>query len=173
MLTASKGTISYGEEEGPEVLFLLKSGKVKLERVSPAGQKLTLAIVERVSFFGEMSLLGQSLVGTQAVAIEDAVICAMGHDLQSLMLENPEGALRLIDVLARRLRYARDGLEEMVFNDVTGRIAALLIRQSDDETAVVEGGPGCDGRMSAREFHCGSRRVRQNVRCRNRTQTAS
>ena len=56
MLTASKGTISYGEEEGPEVLFLLKSGRVKLERVSPAGQKLTLAIVERVSFFGEMSL---------------------------------------------------------------------------------------------------------------------
>jgi CRP/FNR family transcriptional regulator len=82
MLTASKGTISYGEEEGPEVLFLLRSGKVKLERVSPAGQKLTLAIVERVSFFGEMSLLGQSLVGTQAVAIEDAVICAMScHDL--------------------------------------------------------------------------------------------
>ncbi len=173
MLTASKGTISYGEEEGPEVLFLLKSGKVKLERVSPAGQKLTLAIVERVSFFGETSLLGQSLVGTQAVAIEDAVICDMGHDLQSLMLENPEGALRLIDVLARRLRYARDGLEEMVFNDVTGRIAALLIRQSDDETAVVEGGPGCDVRMSAREGHCGSRRVPQNVRCRNRTQTAS
>ena len=140
MLTASKGTISYGEEEGPEVLFLLKSGKVKLERVSPAGQKLTLAIVERVSFFGEMSLLGQSLVGTQAVAIEDAVICAMSrHDLQSLMIENPEVALRLIDVLARRLRYARDGLEEMVFNDVTGRIAALLIRLADDETAVVEG----------------------------------
>ena len=58
-----------------------------------------------------------------------------------------------------------------MFNDVTGRIAALLIQQSGDETAVVEGGPGCDGRMSAREFHCGSRRVPQNVRCRNRTQT--
>jgi CRP-like cAMP-binding protein len=58
MLTASKGTISYDEEEGPEVLFLLKSGKVKLERVSPAGQKLTLAIVERGTFFGEMSPIG-------------------------------------------------------------------------------------------------------------------
>ncbi|HCH09813.1 MAG TPA: cyclic nucleotide-binding protein, partial [Dehalococcoidia bacterium] len=43
MLTASKRTIFYGEEEGPEVLFLLKSGIVKLERVSPAGRKLTLA----------------------------------------------------------------------------------------------------------------------------------
>ena len=172
MLTASKRTIFYGEEEGPEVLFLLKSGRVKLERVSPAGRKLTLDIVEHETFFGEMSLLGQSLVGIQAVAIEDTVIYAMSrHDLQSLMLENPEVALRLIDVLARRLLDARDGLEEKVFNDVTGRIAALLIQQSDDETAVVEGGPGCDGRMSAREFHCGSRRVPQNVRCRNRTQT--
>ena len=87
MLTASKRTIFYGEEEGPEVLFLLKSGRVKLERVSPAGRKLTLDIVEHGTFFGEMSLLGQSLVGTQAVAIEDAVICAMSrHDLQSLMM---------------------------------------------------------------------------------------
>ena len=77
MLTVSKRTIFYGEEEGPEVLFLLKSGRVKLERVSPAGWKLTLAIMEHGTFFGEMSLLGQSLVGIQAVAIEDAVICAM------------------------------------------------------------------------------------------------
>ena len=61
MLTASKRTIFYGEEEGPEVLFLLKSGRVKLERVSPAGRKLTLDIVEHGTFFGEMSLF----VGTK------------------------------------------------------------------------------------------------------------
>ena len=140
MLTAVKGTVFYGEEDGPEVLFLLKSGKVKLERGSPDGRKLTLAIVEKGTFFGEMSLVGQSLVGTQAVAIEDSVICALSrHDLQSLMLENPEVALRLIDVLARRLQQARDGLQEMVFNDVTGRVAGLLIRLADEETGVVEG----------------------------------
>ena len=140
MLTASKGTMFYGEKDGPEVLFLLKSGRVKLERVSPDGRKLTLAIVERGTFFGEMSLVGQSLVGTQAVAIEDAVICALSrHDLQSLMLENPGVAVRLIDVLARRLQEARDGLQEMVFNDVTGRVAGLLMRLADEETGVVAG----------------------------------
>lgn len=140
MLTAIKGTVFYGEEDGPEVLFLLKSGRVKLERVSPDGRKLTLAIVEKGTFFGEMSLVGQSLMGTQAVAIEDSVICALSrHDLRSLMLENSEVALRLIDVLARRLQQARDGLQEMVFNDVTGRVAGLLVRLADEETGVVEG----------------------------------
>ena len=140
MLTAIKGTVFYGEEDGPEVLFLLKSGRVKLERVSPDGRKLTLAIVEKGTFFGEMSLVGQSLIGTQAVAIEDSVICALSrHDLRSLMLENSEVALRLIDVLARRLQQARDDLQEMVFNDVTGRVAGLLVRLADEETGVVEG----------------------------------
>ena len=140
MLTAIKGTVFYGEEDGPEVLFLLKSGKVKLERVSPDGRKLTLAIVERGTFFGEMSLVGQSLLGTQAVAIEDSVICALSrHDLRSLMLENPVVALRVIDVLARRLQQSRDGIQEMVFNDVTGRVAKLLVRLADEETGVVEG----------------------------------
>ena len=74
MLTARKGTRFYGAEDGPEVLFLLKSGRVELYRESPDGKKLTLAVVERGTFFGEMSLVGQRLVGTCAVALEDSVI---------------------------------------------------------------------------------------------------
>ena len=64
MRTAPKGTIFYGAEDGPEVLFLLKSGKVELYRESPDGKKLTLAIMEQRSFFGEMSLVGQHPLGT-------------------------------------------------------------------------------------------------------------
>ena len=79
-----------------------------------------------------MSLVGQRLLGTCAIALEDSVICALSrHDVESLILEHPRAAFRIIEVLARRLQESRNALEEMVFNDVTGRVAGLLMRLVD------------------------------------------
>ena len=141
MRTAVKGTMFYGAADGPEVLFLLKSGRVELYRESADGKKLTLAIVEQGSFFGEMSLVGQRLVGTCAIALEDSVICALSrHDVEALILEHPRAAFRIIEVLARRLQESRNALEELVFNDVTGRVAGLLMRLDEPgRSGVVEG----------------------------------
>ena len=139
MRTAREGTRLYEAEHGPEVLLLLKSGTVELYRQSPDGKKLTLAIVEEGTFFGEMSLLGQRLPGTGAVALEDSVICSLdSDDLRSMMLERPTVALRVIEVLASRLQQTRNALQEMAFNDLTGRVAGLLLRLADD-TGSLEG----------------------------------
>ena len=111
--TAEKGTEFYGPD-GPEVLFLLMSGRVEMFRQSVDGKRLTLAIVEPGTVFGEMSLIGQRMVGTCATAIEDSVICAMSRtDVEALMTERPQVALRIIEVLAGRLQQTRDALEEM------------------------------------------------------------
>ena len=137
---AKKGTVLYGAEDGPEVLFLLTSGKVELYRRSEDGKKLTLAILEKGTFFGEMSLIGQGLLGTWAAALEDSVICALSRDdVQSLILDHPGVAFRLLEVIAGRLQQARDALQEMAFSDVKGRVAGLLLRLSDPGTNIVEG----------------------------------
>ncbi|MDA1347376.1 MAG: Crp/Fnr family transcriptional regulator [Chloroflexi bacterium] len=140
MSTAKKGTVFYGSKDGPEVLFLLKSGRVELYRQLQDDKRLTVAVVEERSFFGEMSLVGQQMLGTMARALEDSVICAMSqHDVRALMLEHPTVAVRVIEALAARLQQSRDALEEMAFSDVTGRVAGLLLRLSDGITDVIEG----------------------------------
>ena len=45
----------------------------------------------------------------------------------------------MMEVLARRLHQSRDALQEMAFNDVTGRVAALLLRLADKDASVVDG----------------------------------
>lgn len=140
MRTVRKGTMLFGGDDGPEVLFLLKSGRIELSRQPPEGKKLILGFVESGTFFGEMSLIGQRLVGTCAVAVEDSVICALSrHDVESLILDHPKVAFRVIEVLAQRLQQTRDSLEEMAFNDLTGRVAGLLLRLADEETNLIEG----------------------------------
>lgn len=139
MYTARKGTVIYGAA-APEVVFLLKSGRAELFRLSPEGKKLTLAIVERGTFLGEMSLIDQWMEGTYAVAIEDSVICALSrHDVEALILEYPIAALRIIEVLVRRLQQTRVSLQEMIFNDVTGRVASLVLHLADEDTNVIKG----------------------------------
>jgi CRP/FNR family transcriptional regulator len=87
-----------------------------------------------------MSLVGERLMGTHATAIEDSMICAMGRDdLYALIEDHPSVATRLMEKLAERLQEAREDLQEMAFNDVTGRVASLLLKLSDEETNVVEG----------------------------------
>ena len=140
MWTAKAGTLFYGADESPEVLFLLKSGKVELYQQSPAGRKLTVGIVEQGTIFGEISLLGQLVAGTYAVAIDDSVICALSReDVKRLVTEHPTVALRIMEVLAVSLQQARDALQEMAFSDVAGRVASLLLRLSKRDTNVVEG----------------------------------
>ena len=140
MQTARPGAVFHGAEHGPEMLFLLKSGRVELYRQSQDGKKLTLAIVGPGAIFGEMSLIDQRLSGTVAVAIEDSVICALGgDDVKQLMLEHPTVAFRIIGILAERLHQTRDALEQMAFNDVTGRLADLLVRLANPRTNLVEG----------------------------------
>ena len=140
MWTAGTGTLFYGANDGPDVLFLLKSGRVELYRQSPDGKKLTLGIVEQGDIFGEMSLVGRPLLGTYAAAIDDAVVCTLSReDVHGLIFEHPGVGLRIVETLAIRLQQARDAFDEMAFSDVLGRVASLLLRLSDTGTNVVDG----------------------------------
>ena len=140
MKTVPRGTRFYEAHDGPEALFFPKSGRVELFRRGADGRRLTLAIVGDGAFFGEMSLTGQGLPDTHAVAVEDCIVCSLNPaDVGSLITSQPRVALRLIEELAGRLRQTRDALHEMAFNDVTGRVAALLLRLADVETGVVDG----------------------------------
>lgn len=139
-VTADRGTVFYASEDGPAELYLLRSGRVELYRQSASGKRLTLGTVSEGAFFGEMSLLGDVQAGTGAVAFEASVVHVMSRDyVRSLMLQHPTVAVRVVDVLARRLQKARESLEEMAFNDVTGRVAGLLLLLDPESAGVVEG----------------------------------
>ncbi len=134
MRTCRKGQILYSQEDKAEVLFLLKRGRVQLYRLTPSGKRLELATIEPGTFFGEMPWLGESLRHTFAEATEDSLICVMSRtDLERLMRERSKVALRMIEVLGRRLAECEARLEEMAYRSVPARIAAVLLRLSQGQ----------------------------------------
>ena len=133
MSTCHRGRVFFSPGETGEVLFLLKSGRVSLYRVTADGKKLVTATVEPGSVFGEMSLIGAKMHGSFAESVEDCLICAMSHaDVERMLARYPTVALRLLELLAKRVEDAEERLADSAYKSTPARIATTLLRLSQD-----------------------------------------
>jgi len=88
-----------------------------------------LATLEPGTFFGEMPLLGARMRHASAEAVEDCLVCVMSEaDIERLVLTKPQVALRMLEVLGRRLAEAEDRLQDLAYRTVSARLASLLLR---------------------------------------------
>src|SRR5215470_18588049 len=121
MTTVRKGQVIYHQEDRAEGLFLLKRGRVRLSRLSSSGKKLELAVLEPGTFFGEMPLLGERMRNASAEAVDDCTLCVMSQpDIERLVLSKPKVALRMLEVLGRRLAKSEARLED-IYRSVPAR----------------------------------------------------
>jgi CRP-like cAMP-binding protein len=133
MSTCEAGRVFYGPEETGEVLFLLKKGRVQLYRLSPDGKKLIVAVLGSGAIFGEMSLIGQGMHNTFAESLTDCTLCVMSRqDVERLLRTKPQVGLRIMEVMARRLREAETKLEELAFKSIPSRLAKLILNLSKE-----------------------------------------
>jgi CRP/FNR family cyclic AMP-dependent transcriptional regulator len=129
MIPCAAGKIFYAPEETAEALFILWQGKIELYRISRDGRKLVMATLGPGTILGEMSLVGQRMYDSFAEAIEDCAVWKMERsDLERLLLQKPQVAIRILEVLGKRLLEVEARLEDIAFKTVAGRLASLLLR---------------------------------------------
>ncbi len=134
MSTCTRGRVFFTPGESGEVLFILKSGRVNLYRMTPEGKKLVIATIEPGTVFGEMSLIGQGMLDSFGEAAEDCTLCVMSRtDVERLLREHPQVSVRLLELLARRLQETQERLADVAYKSVPARIAVTLLRLSGDE----------------------------------------
>lgn len=140
MSAVRKGKVFYRPEETGEVLFILKTGQVQIYRISPEGKKLVITTLDPGSLFGEMALLGQQMHNTFAEAMSDCTICVLNRaDLERLVLQRPQVALRMLEITGRRLRDAEGRLEDLAFKGIPARLSSLLLRLAGENGDEVYG----------------------------------
>jgi CRP/FNR family cyclic AMP-dependent transcriptional regulator len=139
-IPCAAGKIFYAPEDAGEALFILKEGKVQLYRISPDGRKIVTNTLGPGTIFGEMSLIGQGMYDSFAEATEQCAVCKMDRaDLEELLLEKPQVALRILEVISRRLLEVEARLEDMAFKTVAGRLASLLLRLMREQGTTIRG----------------------------------
>lgn len=140
MTTSPKGKIIYMPEETGEVLFLLKKGSVHLYRLSSEGRKLIVQTVGPMTFFGEMTIVGQNMYDLFAEAAEDCTVCVMGRaDVERLILKKPQVALRMLEEVGQRMHEAQARLGDSAFKGIPARVASLLLSLSNNGSQTITG----------------------------------
>ncbi len=125
-------------ETGKQTLFILKWGTVQLYRLTMEERKIVVATLEAGTIFGEMALLGQTMKDTYAETLTPAKVCLMSQqDVQRLLLQKPQMALRLLSILLSRLRQTERRVEQIAFVKADYRLAEILLSLSCTDNEII------------------------------------
>lgn len=132
--------VIMAEDEG-DTLFLIHRGQVKVSIVSEDGREVILSILGEGDFFGEMSLLdGNPRSANVTTMSETELLMIRRPDFLRLIQKDPQIAIKLLSVLASRLRKTDRKIEGLALSDVTGRITQTLLQLAEEQ-----GSPTPDG----------------------------
>lgn len=124
--TRNKGTVVASPHKEPKVLYIVKSGKVRLYKLTEEGKELTLDILGEGHLFGEMTSF-HSGAAMFAVTMEDSVICEMeGWQFRKIISEKPDLALKYIELVTARLKEVEELLGYMAYGSVRQRLLFLF-----------------------------------------------
>jgi CRP/FNR family cyclic AMP-dependent transcriptional regulator len=145
--TYARNTQVFGEGDSGEELYVVLAGRVSLSATD--GSLGLLAVLDPGDMFGELSVFDPGPRTATATALDDDTRLAR-VDRQRVLAwaaAHPEVGSRLLQVLARRLRRTNSALRDLVFVDVPGRVAGVLLdlaqrygQRQDDTRIVVEHG---------------------------------
>lgn len=128
-----RGEVLFHEGDPGDALFIIASGAVKVVVPSEEGEEAILATLKRGDFLGELALLDGAPRSASAIALEATDALTLPRD-QFRALADAEPAIRgaLLEAMARELRRLTKHVAELHFLDLTGRLAARLVRLAEE-----------------------------------------
>jgi CRP/FNR family transcriptional regulator len=125
--TFAPGELLWREGDDAGMLACIDSGRVKIHRVLPNGEDLTLFLFGPGDAFGFMPFLdGRPYPATAQALTEVTALVMARSQLVGAFERDPQVALTLVGLLATRLREAFDRIERSSTPAVLPRVAAAL-----------------------------------------------
>ncbi|MGE5112722.1 MAG: Crp/Fnr family transcriptional regulator [Acidobacteriaceae bacterium] len=115
-------------------LFVVQSGNVRIFKSAASGREQVLAIEGPGSSIAELPVFDGGNYPASAQALnESSILFVSKQAFQSLCLQHPEVALKVLKVVGSRLRRLVGIIEELSFTTVRHRLVALLLRMAKAE----------------------------------------
>jgi len=127
--SVKRGTMIIERGDTGTAMFALCSGTVKISTPSADGKGAMFNLISEGAIFGEIAVLDGLPRTADAIALTDCELMVIERrDFVALIRERAEFAVKLIEVLCRRLRQTTDQLEDVMFLDLPGRLAKALLQ---------------------------------------------
>lgn len=126
----SKTIVAEGEVS--QTLFIMLSGRAKVQRSDSEGKEVILAVIGSGEFFGEMSLIDDEPRSASVITLEGCELLSIRKEnFLAILNQSPETCLAVMHGLVRRLRSADRKIETLALLDVYGRVARVLLESSE------------------------------------------
>jgi CRP-like cAMP-binding protein len=131
-----RGATIFSKGDPGNSLYAVISGTVKISLSSPDGRNAILNLVGSGELFGEMSVLDGQDRSADATANTNCEIYVIDRrDFLPFMRSQPALSMKFIELLCERLRRTSDQVEQVILQDLPGRLASALIRLTERHKA--------------------------------------
>lgn len=128
LIEERKGNILYFQGDHARSVYLIRSGLIKLSRITPEGRELTFCIFKENDLFGVASLFLGSPRDTAAEAVTDTVLYQIyRNDFIQICNSFPSLAMEVSSIICGRLIKLEEKFQIAVSRDVSSRIARVLL----------------------------------------------
>jgi len=121
----------FWDGDAPDWFYVVAEGKVKVLKHSSLGKEFIIAFFGSGEMFGEVAVFENKPYPASAQAIVETRVLGIETDeLLSFLANRPQVALKIIGVLAGRLRDAQGRLRDLAGERVEQRLAGVLLMLS-------------------------------------------
>ena len=123
-----RGATLFAKGDPGHSLYAVISGTVKISVSSPDGRNAILNLIGAGEVFGEMSVLDGRVRSADATANTNCEILVIDRrDFLPFVNSQPALAMKFIELLCERLRWTSDQVEQIILQDLPGRLASALL----------------------------------------------
>jgi CRP/FNR family transcriptional regulator, dissimilatory nitrate respiration regulator len=127
-----RGQMIFSEGSEARGFYILRSGRVKVFKLSSEGKEQILHILTPKEPFGEVAVFAGMNFPAYAEAMEESeVVFFPKPAFESLIRKDPSMALNMLAVLSTRLKHFTRLVEDLSLKEVPQRLAAYLLFLGD------------------------------------------
>ena len=128
-----KNQFIFHQGDHGDALYVLVEGRVKVVLTSDEGNEIVLATLQPPEIFGELALIDEGARSASIQTLEPVTVLLLTRStLLDLLRTNPAVADALLRSVGRLVRRMISQAADLVFLDLNGRVAKVLLRLIDD-----------------------------------------
>ena len=130
--TLKRGATIYSKGDPGNSLYAVISGTAKMSVSSADGRSAILNLIGPGEIFGEIALLDGLARSADATAHTNCEVFVIDRrEFIPFVRSQPALAMKFIELLCTRLRQTSDQVEQIILQNLPGRLASALIRLTE------------------------------------------
>lgn len=129
-----KNQTIFHEGEPGRYLFMIRSGNVKIYKLSEDGREKILRVFGADEFFAELPLLDGGKYPASAETLSAAtLLCLSRENFLKILSDNPQIMSKIHEIVGNRLRHFTSMVTDLTLKDASRRLAGFLLEKAEEK----------------------------------------